>query len=183
MPNWNVDTLSAAIALVAMLVSAVFSAIAVSASRKQLRLQRWQARQDLRNHTRAWAEEVVEVLQDGITHCFIFQKGLEDKATSLHFTQLAGKISELIDCGRWHFENDKRSGYGRWKEGAFQGLAPKAINILKRAHGHLVRAAKNPPKKSCCYDHLRKNLTAEKRAFVSEVQDFIQPSSTMIELV
>ena len=133
MPNWNVDTLSAAIALVAMLVSAVFSAIAVSASRKQLRLQRWQARQDLRNHTRAWAEEVVEVLQDGITHCFIFQKGLEDKATSLHFTQLAGKISELIDCGRWHFENDKRSGYGRWKEGAFPRIGTEGDQYLEKS--------------------------------------------------
>ena len=173
---------SAAIAIVAMVVSAVFSLAAWVATRRQIRLQRFQARQDLRNHARAWADEVVAVLQDGITHCFIYKQNPDGAVTSLHFTRLAGKLSEFIDRGRWHFENDKDSGFGRWKEGAYQGLAPEAISVLKKAHGYLVGAAIHPPENPCCHDHLRENLTVQKRAFVSEVQDFVQPSRSINEL-
>ena len=171
---------SAAIATVAMVASACFSVAARAATKRQFRLQRFQAEQALRNHARQWADEVVSVLQDGITHCFIYEQSPDSAVASLHFTRVAGKMSELIDRGRWHFENDKDSGFGRWKEGAYQGLAPEAISVLKSAHVYLVRAAKDPD--LCLQDDLREALIRQKRAFVSEVQDFVQPSRSMNEL-
>ncbi len=183
MLDWSdPSTWSAAISMIAMSVSVVFSLAAWAATRRQIRLQQFQMRQDLRNHVRAWADEVVAVLQDGITHCFIYKQNPDGAVMSLHFTTLAGKISELIDRGRWHFENDKENGFGRWKEGAYQGLAPKAISVLKEAHGYFVGAAISPPGNPCRHDHLRENLTARKRTFVSEVQDFVQPSRSINEL-
>ena len=165
-----------------MLISVVFSLIARAATKRQIRLQKFHARQDLRNHARVWADEVVEVLQDGITHCFIYEQNPDAASASLHFTKLAGKMSELIDRGRWYFENDKSTGFGRWKEGAYQGLAPEAIHVLKKAHEYLVGAANDPPERLCCHDHLRKNLITQKREFVTKVQDFVQPSRSINEL-
>lgn len=180
--DWDTPDWSAAISLVAMLVSVGFSFIAWAATRKQIRLQRFQARQTLRNHARAWADEAVGTLQEGITQCFIYMQNPDSVAASLYFTRLAGKLSELIDRGRWHFENDKDSGFGQWKEGAFQGLAPKAIAVLKKAHHQFVGAANDPPKEPCGYDCLRGRLTVHKREFVSEVQEFVKPSQSMEEV-
>ena len=179
--TWS--AISTVIALVAMIMSGGFSLIACRETKKQGRLQRFQARQNLRNHARAWADEVVANMQDGITQCFIYERNPDNAVASLQFTRLAGKMSELIDRGRWHFENDKASGFGEWKEGAYQGLAPEAIHVMKKAHGYLVSAAVNPSDTSYDYGDLRTNLTMHKREFVSEVQDFVQPSRSIGELV
>ena len=176
------SSMSTVIALVAMIMSGGFSLIAYRETRKQVRLQRFQARQELRNHARAWADEVVENMQDGITHCFIYKRNPDYAVASLQFTRLAGKLSELIDRGRWHFENNKDNCFGEWKEGAYQGLAPKAIHFMKQAHELLAAAAVKPPGTSCDYDNLRRNLTRKKRDFVSTVQNFVQPSRSIGEL-
>ena len=92
----ELEILSPIIALVAMVVTIYFLRKTMKATRKQIRLQRWLARQDLRNHARTWADEVVAVLQEGITHCFVLKGDHDDTVTSHHFTRLAGKMSELI---------------------------------------------------------------------------------------
>ena len=179
---WSPDIWSAGIAVLAMIVSSCFATVAIMSTRRGIALQRFQARQEMRNRAAAWADQVVEILQDGITKCFLYKQDPNEGHPKRHFTLLAGKTSELIDRGRWHFENDRESGFGMWKEGGYQGLAPKTISILKRAHGDLVGAAIKPPERDCCWDHLRDTLTKAKRAFVSEVQDFVQPSQSWGEV-
>ena len=144
---WDLITwsfISIGIPLVARILSVGCSLTAVRETRKQVRLQRFQAGQDLRNHARAWADEVVAYLHGSITHCFIYERNPDNAVASLQFTRLAGKLSELIDRERWYFENDKDSGFGEWKEGAYPGLAPEAIHAMKQAHKLLAAAAVNP---------------------------------------
>ena len=139
---WSV--ISIGIPLLAMILSVDCSPTAVRETRKQVRLQRFQAWQELRNHASAWADEVVANLQGSITQCFIYERNPDNAVASLQSTRLAGNMSELIDRGRWNFENDKASGFGEWKEGAYQGLAPEAIHVMKQAHKLLAAAAVNP---------------------------------------
>ncbi|MXY58176.1 MAG: hypothetical protein F4029_06535 [Gammaproteobacteria bacterium] len=180
--DWSAEAWAAGIAFLAMVVSSCFATVAIMATRRGVAVQRFQARQEIRSTARAWGNQVLEVLQEGITHCFLYKEEPKGGCAKREFTLLVGKVSELIDRGRWHFENDRESGFGRWKEGAYQGLAPETISILKRVHGDLVGAAVNPPERDCCWDHLRDKLTGAKRAFVSEVQDFVQPSQSLREV-
>ena len=139
------------------------------------RLARWRAMQGLRNYVRAWGDECVNVIQEGITCCF-------NEMSAADASRIAGLLSALIDRGRWHFENDRGQEYGRWKEGAYQGLAPAAIDFLKCAHNALVEVAREPDGRPVDRDALRKRLVSIRRRFVTELQEFLEPAKALREV-
>ena len=101
----------------------------------------------------------------------------------LRFLILAGRLSELIDRGRFHFENDRSSRFGKWKEPAYQGLRHPALDVLDKPRKRLAAAAK-PDKCACpcCLEQIREDLVNQRRAFVSHVQRFVQPAASMREI-
>ncbi len=166
----NVDVLAAVIAFGAMVVT-------LWSARKALRLQRLQARIAYRSQVRDWASEVVAVMSESVTACELDP----EKATDFFGLRndLRTRLSELIDRGRWFYENTAQGEIGQWKEGAFRGLSPEVISTIKRVF-ELVE--------SLCYKKKAKNsekkqqVVDEKRKFVSEIQRLLEPSATASEL-
>ena len=92
---------------------------------------------------------------------------------------LRTQLSSLIDQGRWFFENDTDNGYGLWKQAAYRGIAPQAISCIKEVlllvEGlDYMKIDSNP-----CQ---RQPIVDQKRRFVSEIQEFVEPSQVHEEL-
>lgn len=123
-----------------------------------------------------WAEKVVVIMSECVTICEL------DPAKAENFfnqrNRLRTKLSELIDRGRWFFENDKSSGFGHWKQGAYQGISPTTISCIKDV---LYCIEKLDYSEKSCNSSQRQPIVNLKRSFVSEIQDFLQPARTYKE--
>ena len=166
----NCDFLAAAVAVIAMLMT-------LWSARKAHRLQRIQVRNEYLTHVREWASEVVKVMSESITACELDPKRACDFFTLRN--DLRTHLSELIDRGRWFYENTEKDKIGQWKEGAFSGLATDAISAIKKVHKLVesldyTETAQNPEKRQLIVD--------EKRKFVSEIQRLLKPSAMAAEL-
>ena len=161
----NSDLATAIISLSAMVVTIVFTL-------RGLRLQRLQVRNDYLAHVRKWAMEVVAVMSDCVTACELDPEKMNDFFGLRN--RLRTRLSELIDTGRWFFENTERGEIGQWKERAFRGLAPEAVSTIKRVNGLIEslnyrETGQNPEKRQLVVD--------EKKRFVSEIQRILKPSA------
>ena len=127
----------AAVSFAAMVVSAAFALSAGKAAKRSLenqdklvRMERFRLEQEQRERVRLWGDEVVGSMQAAIDCAAIRQ---EDGSREAERVELAGKLSELTDRGRWLFENVKDTRYGTWKEGAYQGFRPKVLDVVLEA--------------------------------------------------
>lgn len=169
----------AAISFVAMLVSAAFAFFAGNAAKQSLnnqdklvRMERFRLEQEQRERVRSWGDAVVGAMQAAIDCAEIPQDdGIREAAR----IELAGKLSEFTDRGRWLFENVKDTRHGNWKEGAFQGFRPKVLDTVVDAI-RLVR----PNERHEALD--KRALIDTKRRFVSEIQELVKPSLAQAEL-
>ena len=169
----------AAVSFAAMVVSAAFALSAGKAAKRSLenqdklvRMERFRLEQEQRERVRLWGDEVVGSMQAAIDCAAIPQ---EDGSREAERVELAGKLSELTDRGRWLFENVKDTRYGTWKEGAYQGFRPKVLDVVLEAF-NLVR----PKAEHEVLD--RRALIDAKRRFVSEIQELVKPSLARAEL-
>ena len=163
----------------AMAVSAAFAWSARKAAKRSLenqdklvRMERFRLEQEQRERVRAWGDEVVGWVQAAIDCAAKAQKDGSRKAER---AELAGKLSELVDRGRWLFENVKTTQYGSWKEVAYQGFRPKVLDIVLDAFDLVRVKEENGPLD-------RKALIETKRQFVSEIQELVKPSLARAEL-
>lgn len=161
----------------ATLVAIVAMAVTLRSARRALRLQRVQVRNEYLSQVREWAREVVAVMSESTTACELDPERAIDFFTLRN--RLRTRLSELIDRGRWFFENTKQGDIGQWKEGAFRGLAPEVISIMKRVLALVEsldyrKIAENPA--------TRRRIVEEKRQFVSEIQRVLKPSAMAVEL-
>ena len=170
------EMLSVLVAIAAAIMSSYFAFKSKQSVTKSLAIQRFNLRQSYRSEVVVWANEVVVALSECVTICEL------DPARAGNFfdqrNRLRTKLSELIDRGRWFFENDKSSGYGHWKRGAFQGISPKTISCIKDVLSHVQKLNYQ---KINCNPSQRQPIVALKREFVSEIQDFVQPAETYKE--
>lgn len=168
----------AMVSLLAMVVSAAFAYSAGKAAKRSLenqtklvRMERFRLEQEQRERVRSWGDEVVSSMQAAIDCAAVAQK---DGRREAERVELAGKLSELTDRGRWLFENEKDTEFGRWKDGAYQGFRPKVLDVVLDAFD-LVR-----PEEDEELD--KKALIDTKRRFVSEIQELVKPSLAREEL-
>ena len=163
--------------VVAALVSVAAMIVTLLSARKALRLQRLQIRIGYRSQVREWACEVVAVMSESVTACELDP----EKATDFFGLRndLRTRLSELIDRGRWFFENTAQGEIGQWKEGAFRGLSPEVLSTIKSVLKLVERLCY---KKKAENSEKRQQIVAEKRKFVSEIQRLLQPSATASEL-
>ena len=164
----------AVVSFAAMVVSVGFSLAAIRRAKRSLehqrqlvRMERFRLEQEQRERVKAWADEVLGLMQRGIDHAALSQ---EDESWEADRIKLAGKLSEQIDRGRWLFENVKNTGYGIWKESAYQGFRPGTLDVVLEAY-NLVR-----PSDGAAEALDRKTLIDTKRRFVSEIQTLVKPS-------
>lgn len=169
----------AVVSFVAMVVSATFAFSARKSAKRSLenqdklvRMERFCLEQEQRERVRSWGDEVVGAMQAAIDGAAVAQK---DASWQAERVELAGRLSELTDRGRWLFENVKDTQYGKWKEGAYQGFRPKVLDVVLEAF-NLVR----PKGEDEALD--RKALIDKKREFVSEIQELVKPSLARSEL-
>ena len=164
------DLVAAGVAIIAMLATLL-------QARKVYRLQRLQIRIQYRSNVRDWAREVVAVMSECVIVCEL------DPRKAIGFfslrNRLRARLSELIDCGRWFYENTDQEDYGQWKEGAFRGLAPKAISEIKTVHKLIEKLNYRQVDANPCKRDL---IVTAKRQFASEIQALLQPSSILDEL-
>ena len=171
-----VKVLSVLVAIVSAVISAYFALKSKQRFTKSLAIQKFNFQQSYRSAVVGWADEVVMVMSECVTIC-----ELDPERVGNFFDQrnrLRTRLSELIDRGRWFFENDKVSGFGHWKQGAYQGISPKTISCIKDVLYYVERL--HYLKKSC-NDSQRQPIVNLKRNFVSEIQDFVQPATTYKE--
>ncbi len=126
-----VAVVAAVISLIGMCVTIFVSCRNLRATKSALELQHFNATQSLRDKVRAWGGDALAVLSEATILCELDPARAQDSFERRN--QIRSRLSELIDRGRWFFENDKSTGYGAWKRPANQGLAPPAIDLLKAA--------------------------------------------------
>lgn len=172
------------VAIGALLISALGLLLSLYISRRawrvsvtQYKLALFDSHQTYKKSLTEWASEVLDTFSDSLILC-----ELDPKKYSNFFherNRLRSKYFSQIDSGRFFYENDGKEGYGQWNEGAFQGIAPEAISILKNALS-LVENLNYVEKASNAEN--RQPLVDLKRDFVTIVQQTVEPKSTMIEL-
>ena len=172
----NEAGLDALVAILAAVTSGYFAFKSKRGFAKSLAVQKFNFQQSYRSAVVGWADEVVAVLSECVTIC-----ELDPKRAGNFFDQrnrLRTRLSELIDRGRWFFENGKDSGFGHWKQGAYQGIAPESISCIKTV---LLCVEKLNYSEIDDNPSQRKQIVDHKRKFVSEIQDFVQPAETYKE--
>lgn len=117
---------------------------------------------------RSWADEVCSVISEAI-HLVSF-----GEPTNALMHPILVKLSHLIDTGRWHFPNQWSDDYGLHKEPAYRGVRQPILECLVSAYDALIKFDENKEKKE--------HLWAVQRAFVSHIQETLDPRSREQEI-
>ena len=164
------------------LVSLVVSLATTISSRRQqaamavreARLERDGSLQDRTKIIRRWSSRVLEVI--GEMHRLLILKPNRTELTGEE-QRLVGRLSSLIDEGRWAIPNKDISSHGKNKPFAYRGIRDRCMDDLVYmhdifAHGKLSGDAGGEPE----FVYLR-------RDFVSEIYLKINPQSKSIEQI
>lgn len=167
------------VAIITLIISIHFASHRKQIATNSLEMQRLSLqrayRQSYRSEVIGWANEVVAVMSECTILC-----ELDPERAPNFFQQrnhLRSRLSELIDRGRWFFKN-KRSGFGHWKEGAYQGIAPEILGYIKDVH---KRVEELNYEKTNDNPLQRQRIVDQKRKFVSKIQKFVLPSEVEVE--
>lgn len=171
------NVLAVMLSLFAIIIASYFSRKAKRSTEENLAIQKFNVMQSYRFKVVDWANEVLAVMSECVTIC-----ELDPERAPNFFGQrncLRTRLSELIDRGRWFFENDKSSGYGHWKQGPYQGIAPRTIECVKEV---LRRVEKLNYEKIDSNPSQRQPIVDLKRDFTDEIQKFAEPKKVLQEL-
>lgn len=175
------DTILDVVALIlscfAIGLTIYFSIKAKRSTDENLAIQKFNVIQLYRSKVINWANEVLAVMSECVTICELDPTRAPDFFGRRN--HLRTRLSELIDRGRWFFENDKSTGYGQWKQGAYQGIAPETIDCIKEVLCHVEKLNyreidSNPSQ--------RQSIVDQKRKFTSEIQEFAEPKKALEDL-
>lgn len=167
----NIDVANLAIALVAIVFSAVFSVVAYRAAVHQNRLAASSVAADWLRDLRAWASEAVDVVAEGTYTCRSGDPKASEEETAC-LLRCRHRLSALIDRGRFLLPNEREDEYGGHKARAYRGLRHPALDALvaaERVLGNDIPLRAFPDRKSA--------LIGLRREFVSAVQSIIDPQS------
>ena len=156
----------------------LLSIFALCVSYIALKLSYFNTIQAYDNRLIAWASEVIQLMSDSIILCELDPEKMNGSEFFDLRNQIRSKYMELIDRGRWFYTNEKGNEYGQWKEGAYQGIAPRVISYIKDALGYIEQL--NYTKKACTPDDkdLRIAIVESKRLFTSAIQAHISVNKT-----
>ena len=141
------------------------------------KLQNFLAKQAYASRVMDWGTEVVATMSECTTICELDPGRAGDFFDRRN--HLRTRLSELIDRGRWFFENYDKVRFGLWKPGAYQGIAPNVISRIKCVHKYVEELnyreiGQNPS--------LRQKIVDQKRKFVSEIQVFVRPQEALEQI-
>jgi len=174
----QIAIVAAAISLCGMCVTIYMSYRTIRTSSLELKIQNFNLQQSYRGMVIAWANEVVSVLSECTTLCELDPQRAPDFFSERN--RLRTRLSELIDRGRWFFENDKSTGYGQWKRGANQGIAPRTLSIVKSVlKDHVEKINYREVDDNRAH---REPIVQLKKDFVDEIQQFVRPDAAHSEL-
>jgi hypothetical protein len=122
---------------------------------------------------RTWADQAVESLTEAIHLCDLDPNKVQDESVFSRRHRLRIAISSMIDKGRWFYPNIILDEHGAHKEEAYRGYRHELLDGLVEAYGSLQRLDYENQKNNWS---VRKDLTAAKRHFVSQVQIILDPS-------
>ncbi len=128
---------------------------------------------------RKWAEETIAELSEAAFLCELDPKRMPDGEFYKKRRSARARLSTLLDQGRLFLPNLKHDIIGTWKECAYRGLRPAALDYLSEVYD-LVESldyknqTPNKPK--------RKQIVDAKRKFVSEIQDILDVRRTTKEV-
>lgn len=123
-------------------------------------------------NVRAWADDACDAISIAI-HAL---KADPSKQDEMLFNSLQ-RISGLVDRGRWFFPNQWSDEYGRHKEPAYRGLRQPILDCLVDAYSTIERLRTSKDS-----SHVPE-LVHHQRAFVSEVQQVLNPRRRESEIV
>lgn len=133
------------------------------------RLSKRASRNDLIFEVRSWADEVVNLLSEASVTCELDPK--KDPAGFFMLRHaLLHKLSALLDRGRFFFPNYYREDMGLGKPGAFRGVRPQILDLLKLAYALTREIDYKSQQANVCR---REAFVEVKRHFVSVVQQAV----------
>ena len=124
-----------------------------------LQLRRVDVQQAYRSRVIDWANEVVAIFSECTTLCELDPQRASDFFSERN--RLRSRLSELIDRGRWFFENDRNFPHGQEK---------RRVNREKLNYREMSNNSAH-----------REPIVQFKKDFVDEIQRFVQPSATLSE--
>jgi hypothetical protein len=170
-PDLVVSITSAAIALVAASVSALFSY-------RGFRIQKLGARDQYFSGLISWAENAVDLTAEAVHVCDLDPRKLPPGEFFKRRHQLQFRLSATIEKGRWFFPNIDVDTHGIHKEEAYRGYRPMVLDSLVWAYRSVgaldyVDQSKNPQR--------RDELVKCQRLFTTEIQKLLDPRSRKTE--
>ena len=171
------NLVDSAVELAALVIASVNLIVLVYFSTRARKLQHFLAKQAYASRVMDWATEVVANMSECTTICELDPGRAGDFFDRRN--QLRTRLSELIDRGRWFFENEDKVRFGLWKPGAYQGIAPNAISRIKCVLKYVEKLNYKEIGQNPC---LRQEIVDQKRKFVSEIQDFVRPQEALEQI-
>lgn len=126
----------------------------------------------------AWYQEVVEWAKQctrafSIAHELMSQHDRSSAEYRSKSFETLCALTSLIDEGRFVFENNRRTDWGKDKPRAYQGYRPDALDWLVEAYDILRKAGSSEAAISMAD---QERIVSLKRKFVSDIQSTIEPN-------
>jgi hypothetical protein len=159
------DTVTAVIALSALITSALFAA-------RNFRLGVITARQKYFDDVRKWADQLSDALTEAIHLCDLDPTKVEGDSFFNRRHRLRICISSMIDRGRWFFPNTEIDEHGAHKEPGYRGYRHEVLDPLVTAYICVRRINYRNGENN---GFIKEELTHAKRSFVGQVQIVLDP--------
>lgn len=164
-----IQVVSVVIAIVSAVVSIVFAMRARRDTRIQQQMQLLSLNQQYYSELQQWADKVVEAITEAI---FLYPgspTSTEKEDLAFNRSPILGKLSALIDQGRFFLPNEGvRIDNEQYKPSAYRGYRPPALSRIVRVYRLLERS-------EVSNNQLCDELWKERKEFVSELQDILNP--------
>jgi hypothetical protein len=158
------------------IISATISIYAAYRSRiASERARQIQAYAFLRQHyadVREWSSEVVEIISEAVMFCDLDPKQTVSPSFFERRHLLRARLSHLLDTGKWFFPNVEHDSFGTHKPAAYRGFRQEALD---RGHEVYCAVGALDYTEQAPNGETRKKLVEAKKAFVSIIQEVLDP--------
>lgn len=176
MSKYDLSFISVLIAIEGALLTVVVAVLNQINAGWSRRLAKKQYIDTYAERVRQWGCDVVEEFDSAVCLCDLDPAKLPEGDMFARRLQCLAHFSSLADKGRWFFMNVSRDQYGGHKEAAFRGFRPRVLDAIIDGRRELLRLDYH----SAGENHgIKQSLVAQKKIFVSEVQDFLNPEAQM----
>jgi len=119
----------------------------------------------------SWAKECIRVMSS--VGEFLTDSSLNDYDRAQIRYDALSKLTSLIDEGRFVFENNRKTSFGKEKPSAYQGYRPRVLDFLVESYNILNGIDHSIVNEA---DVKYKRIVELKRRFVSDIQLVISPN-------